>query len=540
MLYRYAGLPVLARCAALGVLSIGCDRARERDDPVSAQSTAAVSAPDTVVRRVLRRVRAASAIQRVTQKIPVARALVPVDSPLAVRVYDQRGVELRDVAVAWDGVAPADGAVLRVLNARTDSLGISRARFTPGPTADTQHVTATVTGVGRIDFGIVVPAASVRVRLAHPEVWTGDDLPVTAELRDAAGGVLTGGAVKWASNDSGIARIRTAGSARAVVTGVAAGDTRIVGWVGAGKVQDSARVLVKAVIDGRIVTLDGAAPPSVRLEVRSDGVRQTLAVDAGAFGARIPLAYEAPVEFMGALTDDASAYHAFDVRVHAQRDLEHLRIVLVPTTWRIDAGTYAGRVVPIDAARAMQRTGRTVAFWRLVPLSGNAPRRLMGWAESELPIHLAFNRARSTEPVTSADSSAFWSSAHQMERDLGMRLFVAAEMSDTASARIVPVEIGAQDAEGHTFVASGAEGNANDGVVLLRHASTLHDAHVVTHELLHLIGFGHTDAWPTVSLPAGGSEPRLTPFDVAYVQLAYRLRRVQRETGARPGLPVAP
>ena len=112
-------------------------------------------------------------------------------------------------------------------------------------------------------------------------------------------------------------------------------------------------------------------------------------------------------------------------------------------------------------------------------------------------------------------------------------------MSDSSRLAIVPIEIGVQGAEGHTFLASAAEGNANDGVVLFRHSSTLHDAHVVTHELLHLIGFGHTSAWETVSIPSGGSEPRLTPQDVAYVQLAYRLRRIQRETGARPGLPVA-
>jgi hypothetical protein len=236
---------------------------------------------------------------------------------------------------------------------------------------------------------------------------------------------------------------------------------------------------------------------------------------------------------------DASApYHAADVRVHAPRELGSLRIALVPTVWRIDAGTYQGRDVPIDANRAMQRT-RGPGFWRLVPLSGTAPRRLLGWAERDLPLHLAFDRRRSVDAITAADSVAFWTAAQQMERDLGMRLFMPADIEDSARVFVVPVEVGDQNAEGHTFLTSAAEGDATDGVVLLRRSATLRDSHVVTHELLHLLGFGHTEAWPTVSVPAGGSEPRLTVSDVAYAQLAYRLRRAQRETGARPGLPVA-
>ena len=508
--------------------------------PQSAHETAAaVAAPsDTVVRRVLRRTRHASAIQRVTQALQATRALTPLDSVLVVRVYDQRGVELANVPVAWMLTAGGEGAMLRVIDARTDSLGLARATFTPGATADSQHVMATVDSVGRIDFGVLVQAATLNVRLSPDQIWSGDESAAAAELRDAAGRELTGGYVSWGSKDSTIVQVRGTPSGRATITGVAAGETAIVGWLAAGKPQGSARVSVRPVINGRVVTIDGRAPPPMRLEVRAGRVREPLALVAGAFTARIPLDDEAPVEFIGTPVD-STPYHAFDVRVHDQRDVEHLRIALVPTSWRIEGGTYAGREVPIDANRAMQRTGRGAAFWRLVPLSGKAPRRLMGWSDADLPLHVAFNRSRSSEPVTAADSGAFWDAARQMERDLGMRMWEPAGMSDSSRLAIVPIEIGVQGAEGHTFLASAAEGNANDGVVLFRHSSTLHDAHVVTHELLHLIGFGHTSAWETVSIPSGGSEPRLTPQDVAYVQLAYRLRRIQRETGARPGLPVA-
>jgi len=235
-----------------------------------------------------------------------------------------------------------------------------------------------------------------------------------------------------------------------------------------------------------------------------------------------------------------AAYHHVLVGVTAQRELQRLVIALVPTAWRIDAGSYAGRVIPIDAERAMLRTGRNAPFWRLVPLSGSGPRKLLGWRQSDLPLRIAFDRGRSNEPITAEDSIQFFATAAQMERDLGAVLFVPAEMrGDTNRVNLVGVEISAQEFAGHTFVSWGQPGDASDGVLLFRRASTLRDPHVVTHELLHLLGFGHASTWPTVSQPIGGTFQRLTPEDVAYAQVAMRLRRLQEATGARPGLPVA-
>jgi hypothetical protein len=88
-------------------------------------------------------------------------------------------------------------------------------------------------------------------------------------------------------------------------------------------------------------------------------------------------------------------------------------------------------------------------------------------------------------------------------------------------------------------VSFGQPGDARDGVLVFHEAATLRNPHVVAHELAHLLGFGHSSWWATISEPVGGREPRLTPQDVAYMQLAMRLRRLQQETGARPGLPVA-
>src|SRR4051812_5392559 len=146
---RYASRTLRA-CVAMAVLVAACDRGANRAaSPARNTVAAAPSAADTIVRRVVRRVRRQSAIQRVTQGIRASRALDALDSALVVRVYDQRGSELSDVPVAWTLANGGEGAVLRVVSTRTDSMGLSRALFTPGTSADTQHVFATVDSVGR-------------------------------------------------------------------------------------------------------------------------------------------------------------------------------------------------------------------------------------------------------------------------------------------------------------------------------------------------------------------------------------------------------
>jgi hypothetical protein len=142
--------------------------------------------------------------------------------------------------------------------------------------------------------------------------------------------------------------------------------------------------------------------------------------------------------------------------------------------------------------------------------------------------------------VTPQDSAAFWAVAEQLERDMGADLFTPATFDRSRPEGTVSIEIGSQYAEGHTFVVWSQQGDAYDGVVTLRHASTTLSSAVVTHELMHLLGFGHTSRWPTVMHPVTGTATRATPQDVAYAQLALWLRRRQVESDALPAIPPAP
>lgn len=480
--------------------------------------------------------RKASAMQRVTGVLRARHAMEPLDSGLAIRVYDARGAELAGVPVQWTLSNAGDGAALRVINATTDSLGVSRAELTPGRSADVQSAIAEVSNVGRIAFAVTIPAATLRIVPARMTLWSGDDTVMVAELRDARGTELAGGVVSWTVMDTTIVRVFPDASAGARVLGVGGGTTQLAAWVGDGKVRDIARATVRAVISGRVVTIDSTPPPGVRVEVRGAGRRDSIPVRDDRFTARfeVPLGEAVTIH----LSPEDTSYHEAVVRVDDERGLERLVIALVPKSFRIDAGPHQGQEVAIDAANAMARVGGA-PFWRLVPYSGTGPRKLLGWRESVLPLYIAFAREQSSETITAADSIAFWETARRMERDVGRSLFMAADASsDTARLGFIRVVVRSQSAEGHTFVAWSQSGDASEGTLTFRRAAVLRDPHVVTHELVHLLGFGHSGSWPTVAQPSGGTQSGLTPHDVAYIQLAMKLRRLQEATGARSGVPV--
>ncbi len=523
------------RITVLSVLSVlcvlllpGCERR-----PAGA-GAASDEPPHTVVRRVVRVRRVPSAMQRVSGIVDAGRALVPLDSLLVVRVLDQRGGALPGARVRWSLDRGGDGSRLRVVNEMTDRNGLSRAAFTPGRTANPQGPAAVVDGVGRIEFTFTVPVIRVRVAEESASLWSGDAVTVGVALLDAAGTTLEGGLIRWGQSDSAVLRVTPMDSTHALVTGALAGTATLAAWIG--QASGEVRFTVHPVTTGTIETLDGSPVPPLTLEVSGDGWRDTVAVTRGAFHVRVPPRDETDAHFR--VVPSGARYHDAHVRVLSPRDLHVVNIVLVPTTWRIDAGTYRGRDVAIDAAAAMRPVAGRAPFWRLAPLSGRGPKTLLGWRPSDLPIRIAFNHERQGAGIGPADSIAFWTAARQMETDIGARFFEPATLAPGAGG-IVAVEIREQTAAGHTFVSWTQQGDANDAVLLFRNVALMRDRHVATHELLHLLGFGHSQAWPTVAQPAGGDEEQLTPQDVAYVQVAQRLRERRERTGARPGLPQA-
>lgn len=107
-----------------------------------------------------------------------------------------------------------------------------------------------------------------------------------------------------------------------------------------------------------------------------------------------------------------------------------------------------------------------------------------------------------------------------------MRLFEPASLipdSDPDDLIVVDTKPMAS-AEGLTLVTWGYGGSLYDARVYVRAAETLRNPRVVTHEMMHALGFGHTAAWTSVMNGYGGGGRGLTAEDVAYAQFALHSR----------------
>jgi hypothetical protein len=187
------------------------------------------------------------------------------------------------------------------------------------------------------------------------------------------------------------------------------------------------------------------------------------------------------------------------------------------SAWIIQAGSYAGDTVTIDRSLATRKSSR---FWRLSNIRNDG--RIVAWNPSSLPARVAFGSLL----IAADDSTAFWEILRQMEQDMGMHLFEPAslESSDESKDEIVVDLKYEPGTEGKTLITWSTSGAPYDARVFLKSAASLHDSRVVTHEMMHALGFGHTAAWPSVMGPSASGPSRLTPTDVAYAQAAFRSR----------------
>lgn len=189
----------------------------------------------------------------------------------------------------------------------------------------------------------------------------------------------------------------------------------------------------------------------------------------------------------------------------------------IDSVWTIRGGTFDGTPVRVDRALPTSRGSR---FWRS---PGRTRGQLVGWNPSRLPAAVAF---RAGAGMSETDSTAFWAILRQLETDMGMRLFEPASLGsgDDPSDVIVVDAKPMPSHDGMTLITWTNVGSLYDARVYFRSKATLHDARVVTHEMMHALGFGHTVAWRSVMNPSLTFTPRLTVEDVAYAQLAFASR----------------
>jgi hypothetical protein len=203
------------------------------------------------------------------------------------------------------------------------------------------------------------------------------------------------------------------------------------------------------------------------------------------------------------------------------------------TIWTIERGIYAGMRVSlsIDAAVA-HRNGEH--FWRFPP-GGKGNGGVVGWKSTRFPVPVAFRHGASSAGISAADSAAFWTVLDEMGSDMGMPLFRPATVGDTDPIDIIIVDVKPMArADGVSRTSWSSSGDLFDVRVTFRNGGALRDPHVVAHEMMHALGFGHTTSWVSVVNPGDASRRgRLTPEDVAYAELAMHSRETRERADMR-------
>lgn len=182
--------------------------------------------------------------------VPALRVTRVAVSPDGATLEAGATAQLSAAAYTVDGT-PVSGRATAWSTANPLVAAVSASGLVTAVAAGSTNIWATVDGV---TAGVTVqvsappappppaptpPPASVRVTPDASELGVGGRVQLTATARDAGGATLTGRTITWRSDDGGVAAVSSAG----LVTGVAAGTTRIIATV-EGRV-DTATITVR-------------------------------------------------------------------------------------------------------------------------------------------------------------------------------------------------------------------------------------------------------------------------------------------------------
>lgn len=312
-------------------------------------------------------------------------------------------------------------------------------------------------------------------------------------------------------------------------------------------------------IAGQVFSADGAPVQGFRFFLRAATFADSVDVDSvGRFSLALPA--QLPDEVFELSLDAADRasrrFHPALVWLRREELAGEQRFILVPREWAIPRGSFAGTAVPISLQRAFappcsgcsafyERAGTRAAFLARAPVQS--------WPEARFPLRVAFDREDVSEAFTARDSVEFWRVAESMHRDLGSELFRPVRYEETFAGEgegepedVILVWIDPTLPYSGLGTAVSLQGKIVHGSVRLRRAglaSSREAPELVTHELVHALGFGHTCSWRSVVADPtrcrSMRSPSLTPEDVAYVQLLRRVRELQQTHRARWGIETA-
>jgi hypothetical protein len=295
---------------------------------------------------------------------------------------------------------------------------------------------------------------------------------------------------------------------------------------------------------GQILLGTGAsAVPALRVTVRStaDPTRHAASASADATGA---FALDAPIGSWGALdlivdAPPGTRRLVHPLLTHATADVAGgllSRPLVVPESATFASADFGTRTIPFstrDAFAAVCTDTSNANCNSFYPASWRT-RTPELWPVTDLPVPVAFNRVASNGTVTDADSIAVWQIIGKMQNDLGRPLFRPATFESLAppndsgysrGAVLISIDNTLAPTAGYTNWFYDGQGNIFQARTRVGSESALARSGLITHELLHALGFHHTCAWPSVM---GGYGCALlggaTIQDAAAFNLAFALR----------------
>lgn len=298
-------------------------------------------------------------------------------------------------------------------------------------------------------------------------------------------------------------------------------------------------------VSGQLSTLDGGSPG--RLKVLVEGASGVIEAEVGHDGS-----FSLANHFAGDSLSVMIVGSGFERRYHPTllvlplESVTDIEVLLIPRSWRIRGGRYAGELVDISLAAAFRPPCGGMGD---INCDGFYPRNwledLKLWRVADLPIPLALSRSHSTSLIEESDSLAFWSIVDEMNADLGREFFVPVAESrleyDELDRPIGGVTVYLdRNLIGYGAWANwwwNARGEITSGRVRLAESSSFSSASLMTHELVHILGFKHSCSWPTVMGGYGcAAYDGLSPGDVAHIELAMAVNELVRESGIEYGL----
>lgn len=310
------------------------------------------------------------------------------------------------------------------------------------------------------------------------------------------------------------------------------------------------------VVSGRVIAAGGGDVRGVRVLAHAGVLADSARADsAGRFALALPGVLADSLELRVEGAAPGTAFHPARLRLAPSAAAREQEIVLVPRSWAIRTGRYAGREVEVSLERAFSPpcAGCTGFFRAMRAPKDSARTRLQGWPAERFPLRVAFDREGTGEAVTAGDSATFWRDAQELEETLGADMFRPARYGDA-----LPRDDGGPDdvilvwfdPDMHglggigTAVSEGDEIGYGD-LRLNRRALRQEESSpgLVAHELMHTLGFGHTCAWKSVVADVRRCPwmraPGATEEDVAYAELAAEIRSLLRGRGERWALEAA-